>query len=99
MNAFAILVEEIRRREILCALAQDKGYEHNEGVLQTVLRLLGYTSSRDQVRTSLGWLAEQGFITLREVGGYKVATLIARGADVASGAAIVPGVKRPDPKG
>lgn len=99
MTAFKTLIEEVRRREILCALAQDEGYEHNESVLQTALGMLGYTSSRDQVRTSLGWLAEQGFITLREVGTCQVATLIARGADVASGAAIVPGVKRPDPKG
>lgn len=93
------LLDEDRRLVILRGLAEDQGYELNESVLLSVLALYGHTISRDQVHTYLAWLKEQGLITLREAGGYQIATLTARGADAARGAATIPGVKRPSPKG
>ena len=55
----------------------------------------GHTLSRDQVKTEMQWLAEQGALTLNDVGPVLVATLTERGQDIAAGRARVPGIKRP----
>jgi hypothetical protein len=95
---FKALSTEDARLVILRSLNEDPGFDLNESVLQSFLAALGHNLSRDRVRTELAWLKEQGFVNLREVVGVQVATLTARGADVATGAAIVPGVKRPRPR-
>lgn len=82
---------------ILIELKKTPGYRSNESVLQAVVESFGHVCSRDCIRTQLHWLQEQGFITLDNP-GVLVATLTQRGADVASGAATVPGVKRPSPR-
>lgn len=99
MSQFAELVTTDIRLVILRALAEDQGYSHNESVLQSVLEVFGHNCSRDRIRTELAWLAEQGLVTLRDAAGYLVATLTGRGGDVAEGRVIVPGVKRPRPRG
>ena len=93
------LITEDRRLVILRALLEDAGYSHNESVLQSILSAFGHTVSRDQVRNLISWLKEQDLVHIDMVGDYMVAKLTARGADVATGAAAVPGVKRPGPKG
>ncbi len=93
------LLEADRRLVILKALAEDPGYSHNESVLQSVLDLFGHRVSRDQVRTLLSWLAEQGLVETETVASCLVARLTPRGADVAAGRVLVPGVKRPSPSG
>ncbi len=99
MNAFSELITADIRLVILRTLESDPGYDLNESVLQSVLASLGHSVSRDRVRTELQWLAEQGLVTLKDVVGVQVATLTKRGADVATGRARVPGVKRPGPEG
>lgn len=99
MNEFEQLRSEHIRLSILIALASDAGYSHNESILQQALAIYGLTISRDRVRTEIRWLEEQQLVTVRDVPGYLVATITARGADVASGAARVDGVKRPSPRG
>ena len=94
------LITEDRRLVVLRALNEDAGYSHNESVLQSILAELGHRISRDQVKTLLGWLAEQGLITTNVVGeSLMVAQLTSRGGDVATGMVVVPGVKRPSPRG
>jgi hypothetical protein len=51
------------------------------------------------IRTQLFWLQEQCLVALEDVAGIYVATITQRGADVATGSATVPGVKRPGPRG
>lgn len=94
---YDLLAADIRL-VILRLLAEDPGYSMNESVLQQGLGLLGHTVSRDRVRTEMRWLEEQRLITIAVVVGVLVAKLSARGADVASGAARVDGVKRPGPR-
>jgi len=96
-TTYADLITADVRLLILQTLEQDAGYSHNEGILQSALRSLGHTLSRDQVRTQLQWLAEQELVQLFQTSGLHVATITARGLDVASGAASVPGVARPRP--
>lgn len=86
------------RLRILQSLEADPGYDLNEHVLAAALAALGHDVSRDRLRGDLAWLAEQGLVTVAEVGGLQVARLTARGADVALGRARVPGVARPRPE-
>jgi hypothetical protein len=86
------------RLSILRTLENAPAYRANDSVIRDTLGRFGLASSRDEIRTALAWLAEQGLVELEEVGPYAVGTLTSRGADVASGAARVPGVKRPAPR-
>jgi len=94
---FEDLVKADLRLVVLLSLAQDPGYAHNEYVLKEVLAAMGHGVSRDKLRTELSWLAEQGLVESRDVSGTMVVKLTGRGKDVADGAAVVPGVKRPEP--
>ena len=95
---FAELVTSDIRLVILRALAEDLGYSHNESILHSILSEFGHQVSRDRVRTELGWLEEQGLLTVKDVAGCLVATVTQRGADVAAGNASCNGVKRPGPR-
>lgn len=96
---YADLVAADVRLVILRTLAEDPGYSLNESILQDVLGMFGHHLTRDRVRTELRWLQEQGLVTVETVAGsILVARLTGRGADVASGAAHVDGVKKPRPK-
>ncbi|BBO73452.1 hypothetical protein DSCW_08690 [Desulfosarcina widdelii] len=94
--------KELTRNDMRLAMLrsiQDDGYALNESVLQSVLKLYGHNVSRDQVRTQIRWLEEQGLVSVEDVSGILVAKLTGRGVDVANGSAVVDGVKRPRPRG
>ncbi|GAA4650828.1 hypothetical protein GCM10023116_31110 [Kistimonas scapharcae] len=91
-------LNECQRLVILRCLSEMTGYKANESILQNLLDCYGYSLSRDQVKTHMAWLAEQGLITVDTVADIQVATLTARGEDCAAGRAQVPGVKRPRAK-
>jgi Fe2+ or Zn2+ uptake regulation protein len=87
------------RLTLLRLLAEQPGYQGNSSVLtQAADASAGFSCSRDQVKTELAWLAEQGLVTTTEtLPGLVVAKLSERGGDVAAGRAIVPGVQKPGP--
>lgn len=98
MKEYTTLVTEDRRLAILRLLSEEGDYAINDSVLQTALEQLGHGESRAVVRTDLAFLQEVGLLTVDVVvGGVHVARLNGRGADVAAGRAVVPGVKRPAP--
>lgn len=82
------------RRSILLAL-EALNYTSNDSIIKDSCDAFGNTMSSDQVRTQLGWLEEQGLITLERKTTYMIATLTSRGQDVAKGRSFVDGVKRP----
>ncbi len=88
------IIAENNRLSLLVALCAMGSYSANDSMLQTVCEQYGNTMSRDQIKTELAWLAEQGLVTCESVGNYVKATLTARGQDVAEGRATAPGVKR-----
>lgn len=98
MNEFEKITQQDRRLVILRQLAKETDYACNEYVLRGQLDLYGHKLSTDLLRSEMAWLAEQGLLTIADVPGLKVAKLSARGKDVAEGAVIVPGVKRPEPE-
>ncbi|EMK5463012.1 ArsR family transcriptional regulator [Vibrio cholerae] len=96
--SFKELLKEDQRLVILRSLHEMDGMSANESILDSCLDAYGHRVSRDVVRTQMAWLAEQDLISIRELDGFKIATLTGRGEDVATGQAVVPGVKRPRAK-
>ncbi len=92
------ILQKDQRLVILRVLSENAGYRANESVLDCALGSLGHYISRDKVKTEMGYLAEQGLITLNESFGTTVATLTSRGLDIATGQATHHGVKRPRPE-
>ncbi|WP_447077687.1 VpaChn25_0724 family phage protein [Shewanella algae] len=95
--SFKTLLIEDQRLVILRSLMEMHGYEANESIIDSCLDAYGHKVSRDQVRSHLSWLDEQGLVTVRNIQECQIARLTSRGEDVATGQAIVPGVKRPRP--
>jgi len=96
---FEVVVAEHRRAAILWFLHEQPSFRSNDGVLQDMLEVVGLATSRDLVRTELGWLAEQGLLAQQSIAdAVVVVTLTQRGVDCARGRTIVAGVRRPDPR-
>lgn len=86
------------RLAVLRALTGAATHAANDSVLMMEMDRLGLPLTRDQLRTQLGWLEEQGLLKLaRPTETLVVVTLRERGADVALGRAHVDGIARPSP--
>lgn len=99
MSEYKTFLREQRRLVILRLLSEQAGYRSNSSILHTGLHHLGIPASRDDVVTDVAWLAEQALLRSEEaVAGVWVASLTARGLDVARGDATCPGVAMPGPR-
>lgn len=97
MSYHDLVIADIRLG-VLQLLQQDPGYSYNERILKNLMhQVMAHEVSSDQLRTQLTWLEEQGLVTSDQIGDMMSAKLTARGNDVASGHAHVPGVARPMP--
>lgn len=67
----------------------------NVSILTDVCDAVGVRSTRDQVTSDVLWLGENGFVEHGGKGEVIVVTLLERGAEIASGKAVHPGIKRP----
>jgi hypothetical protein len=100
MNGYMDTLTADQRLVLLRLLEKAPGFRFNSSILRKLMGdKVGYIVPRDKVLTELSWLAEQGLVTLEEGIGCSIATLTSRGLDVATGAASVPGVDRPGPRG
>lgn len=97
MSDYAKTVEKHRRLAILKVLLGPPAGPVNDSILTDMVNAHGVTSSRDQVRTSIGWLEEQGLAKAERLQSLVVASITARGVDVAKGRALVDGVQPPTP--
>jgi hypothetical protein len=86
-----------RRLVILKGLEAAAQYRANLLLLRRYCDAVGHVVSSDRIAADMAWLAEQGLVELDATGPVHVATLTARGLDVATGRAEVPGVQRPQP--
>lgn len=98
MSDYAETLNKHRRLTILRHLEACAGYTSNASILGDVLAGVGVGSTRDQVTTELSWLAENGFVTTQEPGGFTIATATNRGLEIARGLAMHPGIQRPRPR-
>jgi hypothetical protein len=92
---FSQHLRQDQRLVLLRILSELPSYRSNSSVLVGLMEKLGHTMTRDQVKTELRWLAEQGLLAVEEAGSVLVATLNERGQDVAEGRARVDGIARP----
>jgi len=95
MNEFEKFLWEDQRLVILRLLANVSSYTANSSVLHNGLLQIGHVISRDQIKTHMRWLEEQGLVTVEPVFDLLVARMTERGSDVAAGRTTVPGVKKP----
>lgn len=102
-GSFAELLEEDRRLVVLRALQEASDYSLNESLLRKVVETvrLGVVG-RDQMRSLLTWLSDNGLVRVERIGLGEtpelwVATVSALGAEVARGR-VWPGVARPSPR-
>jgi DNA-binding transcriptional ArsR family regulator len=86
------------RCSLLRALNEAPGYRANDSLLHDIAMEFALMVSRDQVRTELSWLRDQGLVTLEELASVYIVQITGAGIDVATGNRIVPGVKRPQPR-
>lgn len=95
----ANIITKNRRLAILRFLAEEPEYSLNTSVLQAALRQIGHAVSRDTVEADAAWLKEQELCVVERLDiPVTVLRLTSRGADVASGVAVHPGVDRPLPR-
>ena len=97
MNAFADYQTEDRRLVLLKALEAAAQYRANALLLRRYCDAVGHVVSADRIEADLAWLAEQGLLSVERGQAVTVATLTARGLDVATGRTKVPGVQAPQP--
>lgn len=86
------------RLTILRLLEEDRDRSANDSLLRDAVRPFGFSPSRDQLKTELRWLEEQGLVSIKDLDPMLVATLTERGQEAATGTVNVPGVKRPGPR-
>lgn len=84
-----------RRLVILRSLYDMSGYTGNDSMLDTCLMSWGHVMTRDEIKTEIAWLHEQRLLTSETMEDNVICRLTSRGEDVATGRAIIPGVKRP----
>ena len=86
-------VERDRRLIILRLTAEGNG-SANDRMLVTGLSHWGIRCTLETVTHSLAWLAEHGFVRIRDVAGsdVKVAEITRKGRDVAAGLTDAPGI-------
>lgn len=99
MSRYLELLRQEARLVILRLLAEAPTYQANSSLLQSALEPFALHLSRDQVHTEIQWLEDQGLLSSEQISTVVIATLTTRGLDVAAGRAMVPGVKKPGPKG
>ncbi|AQT58710.1 hypothetical protein [Cellvibrio sp. PSBB023] len=95
MSEFAQFLREDQRLVILRVLATMPSYTANSSVLMTGLNHVGHNPSRDQVKTEIRWLEEQGLVTVETAYDLLIARITERGSDVVAARTVVPGVKKP----
>lgn len=98
MSQYADHLRRHRRITILRTLAAAPQYCANESLLHDVLDQVRVVSTRDQVRTELLWLEEQGFVKTETVFELMTATITEAGSEIANGRRVHPDVEKPSPK-
>ena len=93
--SYAQYLREDQRLVILRTLNEMPSYTANSSVLHGLLQRYGHNPSRDQVKTELRWLEEQGLVTIDDISDVLIARITERGTDVAAARVVVPGVKKP----
>ncbi|TMN67280.1 hypothetical protein CWB85_19720 [Pseudoalteromonas sp. S1727] len=95
------IIAEHSRLCILRALNEQPGYDLNDSIICDILKSYSLKCGRDELHTHLNWLERNGYVTIEKIGQSStwVSTITPSGIDVAEGTIVVPGIKRPSPRG
>lgn len=96
-NDFRQRRDEHLRIAILRFLKEDPQYRLNASLLRDACNSIGLSASAEDIEYQLQWLDGQRLVTIDRERNWILATLTSRGHDVATGALIVSGVRRPSP--
>lgn len=97
-NFFDFTMEHVRLAVLRMLAFEAVAHVSNESLVTERMQALGLPVTRDQLRTQLGWLEEQGLIRAeRTTDGFIVVSLRERGGEVAAGRARVDGIAKPSP--
>lgn len=99
MSNFKDFLSRDRRLVILRFLAEEPDYRLNTSLLEDALNAVGHSVSRDLVDIEAKWLEDAGLVLVQELRSVKILELTRSGLDCAQGKKLVPGVKRPAPRG
>jgi Fe2+ or Zn2+ uptake regulation protein len=94
MNSYDDFNRRHRRLSILRILDGAPGYASNEAILTQMVNHFGIVSTRDQVRSEIAWLAEQGLVKSEDLQSLLVVKATARGSEIAQGLASHPDIAR-----
>lgn len=86
------------RLVLLRSLADQSDYTLNDSLLQRSCMAWGHNRSRDAVKAQLRWLADVEAVTLKEMGGYLIASITHRGLDHVERRAYIDGIGKPGPE-
>lgn len=86
-----------RRLSILRTLDGAPSYASNESILTGMVNQFRIMSTRDQVRSEIVWLAEQGLVTTEDLSGLLIVTATQRGIEIAQGITSHPDIARRSP--
>lgn len=95
---YADTLRRHRRLTILRGLAAMPAYSTNESIVAAICDEYRVTSTRDQVRTELGWLQEQGLVSNQVVGDLIISTITQGGLDIAAGKRVHADIEKPAPR-
>ncbi|MCG7565867.1 hypothetical protein MHM95_06145 [Pseudoalteromonas sp. CnMc7-15] len=91
---------EHQRISILISLKESADYGANISMLADILQRYALGCSRDQLKTQVNWLEQNGYVTVERLSDNTwIAKITHAGIDVANGHSVVPGIKRPGPRG
>jgi len=98
MKSYADIRIEDRHLVILQFMAEEPNYRMTTSLLQDALDTIGHREPHDVILADAAWLKDVGLVSIETLGPFQVLQLTPRGYDVATGRAVVPGVKRPGPQ-
>ena len=85
------ILREMTRFQIL-RMANKMPSRTNSSILQSMLKQAGYTFTRDQVKSEIRWLEQQGLLEVEQVESVLVVGITERGEDVANDLSKVDGI-------
>ena len=79
-------------RFVMLRLANGASRNTNSSILSMQLNGAGYSNTRDQVKSEIRWLEQQGLLDVEEVDSVLIVSITERGEDVANGLSKVDGI-------
>lgn len=95
MTDYRKFVAEDCRLRVLEALTKEASASLNEIMLGRMLEAYGHRKPSSYVREVIEWLGARDAVSVTEVGGLLIATMLTKGQEHVERRALIPGVAKP----